>query len=137
MVDRAQLLAALAEIKALKDDVSAKAKDLAWQQQQQAKLQEQLQNARVEAAQLRADMSAMVPRTDLDAANALIQEIEAAAKAESRRQREAIASLHEKMSGLEEEKSTLVSNMQVRNSDIFCTLLYSYKAFYAENVSSI
>lgn len=116
MVDRAQLLTAAAEIKALKDDISAKTKDLAWQQQQQVRLEEQLQNARVEVAQLRADLSAMVPRSDLDAAHALAQELEAAAKAENRRQREVNAALNERISGLEEEKNTLIANIQVQET---------------------
>ena len=113
MVDRAQLLAAFAEVKALKDDASAKAKDHAWLQEQLVKAQEQLQNARVEAAQLRADMSAMVSRADLDAAKALAQELEEAARAESQRQRDAIAALNERVAWLEEEKGTLVSSIQV------------------------
>jgi predicted nucleic acid-binding Zn-ribbon protein len=113
MVDRAELLAALSEIKALKDEAQAKAKDHAWLEAQLVKAQEQVQSARVDAAKLRADMSAMVTRSDLEAARAQLLEAEAAARAESQKQREDMSALKERLGGLEKEKSTLEANMQV------------------------
>ncbi len=127
-MDRAELLAALSEIKALKDEAQAKAKDFAWLEAQLVKAQEQVQGARVEAAKLRADMSAMVTRSDLEAAKAQLLEAEAAARAESQKQREDMHALRERLSGLEEEKSTLVSTMQVRSERLRCrsALPWSY-----------
>jgi hypothetical protein len=114
MVDRAELLAALSEIKALKDEAQAKAKDYGWLEAQLVKAQEQVQTARIDAAKLRADMSAMVTRSDLEEAKAQLQALEAAARAESQKQREDMNALKEKLGGLEKEKSTLEATMQAR-----------------------
>ena len=74
MVDRADLLAALSENKTLREDAQAKEKDLAWSETQLGKAREQLDLARLVESQLRLELSSMVPRSDLDAALARLQE---------------------------------------------------------------
>jgi predicted nucleic acid-binding Zn-ribbon protein len=113
MVTRAELLSAQSEIKACKEEAAAKAKELAWIESQVSKGQEQLQAARLEVAQLQATISAMVPRSEFEAAKKQFSEVEAAARLEEQVQRDLVRSLHDKLKALEDEKSLLRTKMQV------------------------
>jgi predicted nucleic acid-binding Zn-ribbon protein len=114
MVTRAELLSAQSEIKACKEEAAAKAKDFAWIESQVSKGQEQLQAARLEVAQLQATISAMVPRSEFEAAKKQFSEVEASVRAEEQVQRDLVRSLHDRLKALEDEKSVLRTKMQVR-----------------------
>ena len=113
MVPLSELLAAQSEAKMLKDEVQAKVKDLAWMEGQLSKAQGQVNEARVEAAQLRAEMSGMVQRTDLEAARAQIKALDEALKKEGQQHADALNALREQLRALEQEKRDLLSNTQV------------------------
>ncbi len=104
----------------IKDELQAKVKDLAWMQGQLSKAHEQVNEARVEAAQLRADMSCMVQRADLEAANAQIKALDEAMKNESQQHREALSTLQSQIKAHEAEKRDAVSSIQVsgNNTDL-------------------
>ncbi len=127
MVDRAVLLSALAEVKIQKDTLQAKEKELAWLEAQLLTAKEQFVQARNEAAQSRAEISNLVSRSDLDTAKAYLQEVETTTRCESQKQREVIFALNERLSSLQEEKNTLVAQMQVLDN----VVIYSdhYVAF--------
>lgn len=88
MVPRAELLAAIAEIKAARDDANAK-------QAEVLALEDQLARSRdlLKAAQLA--MCEMVPRSDLLAVKAKVDEAEAQVRANGERQRESMEELKE------------------------------------------
>ena len=113
MVSRSDLLAAISEAKAIKEDLAAKAKEFAWLEGQNSKGQEQLQAARLEVAQLQATISGMVPRSDLDAMKRQLNEAEAAFRVDGQAQRDQINNLNDRLRALEDEKSNLVIKMQV------------------------
>ena len=113
MVARAELLAALSEVKASKEEAAAKAKELAWLEGQAGKGQEQLNAARVEVAQLQAAMSGMVPRGDVEELKRQLKEVEASARAEGQAHRDLVAGMNERLRLLEDEKSGLLTKMQV------------------------
>jgi hypothetical protein len=106
MVSRVDLLAAQSEARANKDEVQAKLGEL-------ARMQSQLNDARYEAAQLKAAMSGMITREEADQEKQHWQEVEAALKADLQSARLASLSLNEKISALEGEKSKLVARIQV------------------------
>lgn len=112
MVDRAELLSALSEIKAQREDAHAKARDLEWSETQLVKAREQLELARLGEAQLRAEMSSMVPKSELEAAKAHLHEVEVAANEENSKLREATLRLKSCLSKLEDEKGSLQVRMQ-------------------------
>jgi hypothetical protein len=103
MVARRELLAALSDAKAKQDEIQAKKNDLAILERQLSQAQVQLNSARQETAQLRADMSKMVRRSDLDSAKELVSNLEATVVNESQKQREIIASLNLRIGSLELE----------------------------------
>jgi hypothetical protein len=107
MASRVELLAAQSEARANKDEVQAKLGEL-------ARMQAQLNDARYEAAQLKAAMSAMVTREEAGQEKQHWQEVEAALKADLQTSRLATLSLNEKIGELEGEKSMLMAKMQVR-----------------------
>jgi hypothetical protein len=113
MVPRSELLAAQSLAKANKDDADAKAKDLAWLEEQMKKAQEQLSAARQEAASLRAEAGGMVPRSDLEAAKLQLHELEKAARLEQKKQREELQALNDRLSAIDTEKASHANKMQV------------------------
>jgi prefoldin subunit 5 len=125
MVARSELLAALADAKARQDEVQCKVAELAWLERQLAQAQEQVKAAREETTTLVAEVHRMVPRADLDSAKELIAHLEAAAAAESRKQREAIASLNLRVESLDAAKSDLEARIQA-SWNLLHPSLYSY-----------
>ena len=113
MVDRAELLAALSEIKVQREDAQSKTKDLEWAEAQLVKAREQLELARLSEAQLRAEMSSMVAKSELEASKAHLHEVEIAASEENQNLREATLRLKSSLCKLEQEKSALEVTMQV------------------------
>jgi hypothetical protein len=107
MVSRVELLAAQSEARANKDEVQAKLGEL-------ARMQSQLNDARYEAAQLKAAMSGMVTREEVEQEKQRWQEVEAALKDDLQSARQASLSLNEKIGVLEGEKSKLVAKIQVQ-----------------------
>ena len=113
MVPRTELLAALSDVKASQDEVQGKAKDLAWMEGQLAKAQEQFNKARQEAAQLRADMTLMVQRSDLDKAREQYAAQHAALAVESQKLLDSMAAMNSRISALETEKNELQTVIKV------------------------
>ena len=122
MVSRSELLAAQSQAKASKDDADSKAKqdeiearvkDLHYMEGQLSKGQEQINSARLETAQLRADMSCMVQRSELEGAKELLSNLEAAVAIESQKHREIIAALNSRIGSLEVEKSDRDTTIKV------------------------
>jgi chromosome segregation ATPase len=118
MVARTELLAALSDAKAKQDEIEARVKDLHYMEGQLSKGQEQIKSARLETAQLRADMSCMVQRSELEGAKELLSNLEAAVAIESQKHREIIAALNSRIGSLEVEKSDRDTTIKVmeRNS---------------------
>ena len=113
MVTRAELLSAQSEVKACKEEAAAKAKDMAHLEGQVSTGQEQLQAARLEVAQLQATISSMVPRSEFEAAKKRFNEMDAAVRAEEQAQRDLLRGLNDKLKAVEDEKSQLITKMQV------------------------
>ena len=105
MVSRVELLAAQSEARASKDEVQAKLGEL-------TRMQAQLNDARYEAAQLKAAMSGMMTRAEAEQEKQHWQEVEAALKADLQAARLAALSLNEKIGALEGDKSKLVARIQ-------------------------
>jgi molecular chaperone GrpE (heat shock protein) len=108
LVPRSELFAAHAEAKSYKDEVQTKQGEL-------ARLQSQLNDARYEAAQLQAAMSAMVSRAEVEQERARAKDSEAVLKDELLNVRAAGAALNDRIGALEAEKSKLITAMQVRS----------------------
>ena len=66
MVQRSELLAAVLEANANKDEAALKEKDLQWHREQLCKAREQLHEAQQEAVQLHISMGHMVQKSALD-----------------------------------------------------------------------
>ncbi len=115
---RSELLAAQSLAKANKDDADAKAKDLAWLEEQMKKAQEQLSAARQETASLRAEVGGMVPRSDLEAAAARLAESQAAAREALAKHQATLVDLNGRLGALEKEKSEHLVKMQVKDAGI-------------------
>jgi hypothetical protein len=113
MVARTELLAAQSDAKAKQDEIDAKIKDLQYMEGQLSKAQEQINSARQETAQLRADMSCMVQRSELEGTKELLANLEAAVAIESQKQRETIAALNSRIGTLEVEKSDRDTTIKV------------------------
>ena len=107
MVPRSELLQAQAEAQAGRDEAQAAADSV-------ARLQAQVNDARVEAARLGAEMSGMVPRSSLELARQQAAEAAAQAQAEKARLAQAIQALNDRLGAMEEDKSKLVLALQVR-----------------------
>ena len=114
MVLRSELLLVMSERKNYQDDAEAKAKQIAWLEQQLSKAQEQVVTIRKEAAQLRVDHGGMVHRSELEALQADFDKLDSSTKIEIKRQRELYQALNEKFSMLDSEKAELANKMQVR-----------------------
>ena len=123
MVARTELLAAQSDAKAKQDEIDAKVKDLHYMEGQLSKAQEQINSARQETAQLRADMSCMVQRSELEGTKELLSNLEAAAAIESQKHREAIAALNARIGSLELEKSDRDNTIKVRSAQPASPLL--------------
>ena len=115
MVARTEFLAALSDAKAKQDELQAKANDLVWLERQLSKAQDQTNSARQETAQLRAEMSRMVRRSDLESAKELVSNLEATVATASQRQRETIATLNLRIESMEIEKRHCDTIMKVTN----------------------
>jgi hypothetical protein len=96
-----------------KEETQTKVKDLAWLQGQLSKAQEQVNDARLEAAKLRADMSCMVQRSDLEDAKAQVKLLDEAQRNESQQHRAVVGDLQERITNLEHEKREILSEKQV------------------------
>ena len=110
---RAELLSAQSEAKAWKDEATAKAKDVAAMESQASMGRIQLQSALLDVAQLQTTVSAMVPRSELEAAKQLFGMMNAAVRTEEQVQRDLVCSLNDRLKVLEDEKAQLHMKMQV------------------------
>lgn len=113
MVTRAELLSAQSEAKAWKDEAAAKAKDVALMESQVSMGQMQLQAALLDVAQLQTTVSAMVPRSELEAAKQLFDMMNAEVRTEEQVQRDLVCSLNDRLKALEDERSQLHMKLQV------------------------
>jgi predicted nucleic acid-binding Zn-ribbon protein len=113
MVTRAELLAAQSELQACKEAAAAKAKDFASMERQVSKGREHLQAACLDVAKLETTISAMVPRSEFEAATQQFNEANAAVRAEEQEQRDLVRSLNHSLRALEEEKAQLHTKMLV------------------------
>ena len=105
MVPRSDLLAAQAEAKKGKEDYQTMADTI-------SRLQKQLNEARLESAQLHADAGSLVSRASYEAIKKQLEESETAAKDEKQKLSSAIQALNERLSDLEDERSKLILSMQ-------------------------
>jgi uncharacterized protein YhaN len=105
MVPRTDLLAAQSEAKKGKDDSQTMADTI-------ARLQKQLNEARLESAQLHADTGSLVSRTSFESTKKQLEELEAMAKDEKQKLSSTIQALNERLSALEDDKSQLILSMQ-------------------------
>ena len=112
MVPLSDLLAAQSEAKMNKEETQTKVKDLAWLQGQLSKAQEQVNDARLEAAKLRADMSCMVQRSDLEDAKAQVKTLDEAQRNEAQQHRALLSELQERIAMLEHEKREILTEKQ-------------------------
>jgi chromosome segregation ATPase len=106
MVPRAELVAALAEVRASRDEAQAQASDLASAEDRLQRAQELLKAARAESSRLQAALAGSVPRAELLAAKAKIEEADMRTQA-------ARDELHARLKEWEAEESRLRSTMQV------------------------
>ena len=106
MVPRAELVTALAEVRASKDDAMAKASDLASAEDRLQRAQEQLRAVRAEFSLLQATLAGSVPRAELLAARAKVEEADLRTQA-------ARDELQAKLKEWEEEAARLRTAMQV------------------------
>ena len=113
MVPLSELLATQSEARMNKEETQTKVKDLAWLQGQLSKAQEQINESRLEAAKLRADMSCMVQRSDLEDAKAQVKTLDEAQRNESQQHRAALSELQARITALEQEKRDNLSSLQV------------------------
>jgi predicted nucleic acid-binding Zn-ribbon protein len=113
MVLRSELLSVISECKNHQDDAEAKAKQIAWLEQQLSKAQDQIATIRKEAAQLRVDHGGMVHRSELEALQAEIEKLDCSSKVENKRQRELFQALNEKFSVVDTERAELANKIQV------------------------
>ncbi len=133
MVLRSELLLANSESKSYKDDSDAKAKQISWLEEQLRNAQEQVETTRKEAAQLRSDHSGMVQRSELEALQAQLHELDRTSWSENKRQREITQVLNEKLCSADSERAAYVNKIQVfipTNDSIssvwFCTFSNTY-----------
>jgi hypothetical protein len=106
MVPRAELAAAAAEVRASRDEAQARAGDLASAEDRLERAQELLKAARAESSRLQAALAGSVPRAELVAAKARVEEADARTEA-------AREELLAKAKEWEAEESRLRSTMQV------------------------
>jgi hypothetical protein len=105
MVPRAELLAAQSDAKKGKEDSQTMADTI-------SRLQKQLNEARLETAQLHADTGNFVSRTSYESAKNQLEELETMAKDEKQKLSSTIQALNERLSDLEDEKSKLITSIQ-------------------------
>ncbi len=118
MVLRSELLSVMSESKSYQDDAEAKAKQIAWLEQQLSQAQEQVSTTRKEVTQLRVDQGGMVHRSELEAMQAEFTKLDCSWKVESKRQRELFQALNEKFSVVDSERAELVNKMKVCAYDV-------------------
>ena len=118
MVPRADLVAAMAEVKAAKDELEAKERET-------ASLNHQLSKAKEQRRDEQAAMSEMVARSELIAAVKREEEATALSRAAAEKHREATARLESKLAAAVEETEQLRASLQVhkRNSPKTATRL--------------
>ena len=114
MVTRAELLSAQSEVKACKDAAAAKAEEFALMESQVSKGLVELQAALLEVAQVQSAISAMVPRSELEAAKQQLDLKDSAMRAEGEAQVDLVFSLNERVKALEEVMCRLHTRMEVR-----------------------
>jgi predicted nucleic acid-binding Zn-ribbon protein len=102
MVSRPELTAAESEVKATKEELEVKARDLEWVEGQLSRTQEQLNSLRTEAAQLQLAISGMVPKSELIASRADFDKLCCAT-----------AELQGEIKAIKDEKSELMQKLQV------------------------
>ncbi len=106
MVPRTELISALAEVRANKDEAQAKGSDLASAEDRLQRAQELLKAARAESSQLQTALASTVPRVELLAAKAKIEEADMRTQA-------ARDELQAKLKEWEAEASRMRVTMQV------------------------
>ena len=138
MVTMEELLSAQSEAKAWKDEATAKAKDVAAMESQASMGRIQLQSALLDVAQLQTTVSAMVPRSELEAAKQLFGMMNAAVRTEEQVQRDLVCSLNDRLKVLEDEKAQLHMKMQVLTCCVCvlagCSTLQRLTSFRAGHV---
>jgi hypothetical protein len=105
MVPRSELLAAQSDAKKGKEDSQTMADTI-------SRLQQQLNEARLESAQLHADTGSLVSRASYESTKKQREELEAAAKDEKQKLSSAIQALNERLSNMEDERSKLILSIQ-------------------------
>jgi predicted nucleic acid-binding Zn-ribbon protein len=108
MVARSELLDALSEAKANIEDTTVLTST-------NARLQEQVETAREELANLKDAMHKMVQAADLESERKKSKDLEQAARAERQKFEDSIAALNEKLRALSSEKAALAAEIQVRS----------------------
>ena len=116
MVLRSDFLSAKSDIQSNKEDAEAKAIQIAWLEDQLSKAQEQAASARKEAAQLRVHNGGMVQRSDLEALQTQLNELDRTYQLENKRLRDALQALNKKFGAVDSERAAHVIKMQVYNS---------------------
>ena len=110
---QSESLSAKSEFKLNKDDAEAKAIQIAWLEDQLSKAQEQVASARKKAAQLRVDHGGMVQRSDLEALQTQLNELDRTYQLENKRLRDALQALNQNFSAVDSERAAHVIKMQV------------------------
>jgi hypothetical protein len=106
MVPRTELLDALSAAKAKADDHQASAASA-------ARVQEQLEATRAEADKLREELRKMIKRSDFEAEQKRLRDLEQEARAEAQKLKDSITALNEQLRGLNLEKESLLSELKV------------------------
>ena len=114
MIPRSELIAALAEISAAKDEAQSKAREVASLEQQLLRIKEQRKSEL-------AAFSELVPRSELEAAKEREEGLAALARDAAEKHRDIIAKLERKITVLEEETQKLRATIQV--------LMYKHHCF--------
>ncbi len=107
MVPRSDLLAAQTEAKKGKEDSQTMADTI-------SRLQKQLNEARLESAQLHADTGSLVSRASYESAKKQLEDLEAASKDEKQKLSSTIQALNERLSAMEDERSKLILSIQAQ-----------------------
>ncbi len=113
MVLRSDFLSAKSESQSNKEDAQAKAIQIAWLEDQLSKAQEQVATTRKEGAQLRVDHGGMVQRSDLEALQTQLNELDRTYQLENKRLRDALQALNQNFSAVDSERAAHVIKMQV------------------------
>ena len=105
MVPRSDLLAAQTEAKKGKEDYQTMADTI-------ARLQKQVNEARLESAQLHADTGSLVSRASFESTKKQLEDLEAGARDEKQKLSSTIQALNERLGDMEDERSKLILSIQ-------------------------